>query len=277
MTPAQAAQQSNRDAGGRYQSKAHAEADVDLTAHTGPFLTSQQLQEFDSMVKDIETEFGSAVVSVRWEMNEDGRAVIVEAESHDGGWTEPDNDGSLGGPTLDAIPPFADDQGVTRVSDLAPSDGDEIEPEEPEEIESWDSDGTLCSVTMGKDGGTGLLYADFEMELGEHMAIPKYVPDDDGTRREYLDDRAHLVEPVVKELYGQDAEVNSDGDHARASRRFGLGTSRATKEDAVQASYNGSVQFLNDITPGSAGGRGFHRRLQEAYEKYDRENSPEFG
>jgi len=36
MTPAQTAQQSNRDDGGRYAAKAHAEADVDLTAQTQP-------------------------------------------------------------------------------------------------------------------------------------------------------------------------------------------------------------------------------------------------
>lgn len=51
MTPAQAAQQSNRDDGGRYKSKTHAEVDLDLTVDdpTELDLTSMDFEDYDEL------------------------------------------------------------------------------------------------------------------------------------------------------------------------------------------------------------------------------------
>jgi len=79
MTPAQAAQQSNRDGGGRYQSKTHAEAEVSLDRQDEPMAPSMDAPTMDALNVTIGgREAGQPFRVTQWEAGDGDHRVRLQ-------------------------------------------------------------------------------------------------------------------------------------------------------------------------------------------------------
>lgn len=147
----------------------------------------------------------------------------------------------------------------------------EVEPGDSVEVYTDQSNHgpfDTIDVTQSDDGtyrAFGSRYESFEHcipAVGEHFT--------DEARREYIDERSHLIERFVTESY-DDVDVDHSADVPLLEFNAELGDQAPTEEQAIDAVWENSsgVRFANEMDPGSFGSPDASAQLREVFDEYD--------